>query len=286
MNTVAADCRFQGNEAGAVGGALALDGGIFSAEDCLFSDNMAGNGGAIAASHDSDGFDRDGVESSTVVHLLGGALLRNSAVRYPNGSFDRGNGGALRVENGAGAKLESVVVEGNTGAFGGAISVSAGSRTSSSNSTFSLNVAGITGGAVQVWGNDSRFVSDGCVFISNVAEVLNGDFATTSTSSNVESPTMDDAGASGGAISATDGGVVFLTDSKLSGNVADGRGGGVYCGTTANVIASRVNFDGHTSGARGNSEAHGGGCAAANACLVSLGGGDAVDENDGVLNVS
>lgn len=287
LYTVADSCVFESNEAGAVGGALALDGGTFSATNFTFSDNLAGNGGAIAASEDED-------ESPAVVFLRGGVMRRNTAEKSLYNDF-YGYGGALRAEEGSKARLYDVAVEENSGAFGGAVSVWAESRVSCSSVNFSSNVAEYAGGAVQVWGNASQFESEGCMFVGNAADgvdpVSGGSGGTDDTalstsaagsggtgssttvfssSASGTAPTRDSAGAAGGAISATDMGWVFLTDCTLSRNVADGRAGGVYCGSAGNVTAVRVDFEGHRSGVGGHGRGHGGALSAVDGCHVSL----------------
>ena len=259
--TSADSCAFDSNLAGAVGGAVAVDGGTFSSSECSFSDNVAENGGAISASSSDDDD-----ETPSMVYLRGGSLLRNVARElYTFGYY--GYGGALRAEKGSEATLYLVTVEDNKGAFGGGISLSAESRASCSEVNFSSNAAGVAGGAVQAWGNGSHILLEKCRFVDNVAD----DYvhSTTSSSTSSEFPTLDEAGAAGGAISATDGGSVVLLDSTLSSNGAGGRGGGVHCGDLANVIARRVDFDGHLSGMGGDAEAHGGAIAAVRGCMVS-----------------
>lgn len=239
---------------------MAVDGGTFSSSECSFSDNRAGNGGAISASSSDDDD-----ETPSMVYLRGGSLLRNVAESYTFGYY--GYGGALRAEKGSEATLYLVTVEDNKGAFGGGISLSAESRASCSEVNFSSNAAAVAGGAVQAWGNGSHILLEKCRFVDNVAD----DYvhSTTSSSTSSEFPTLDEAGAAGGAISATDGGSVVLLDSTLSSNGAGGRGGGVHCGDLANVIARRVDFDGHLSGMGGDAEAHGGAIAAVRGCMVS-----------------
>lgn len=256
-------CVFEANEARAVGGAVSMDGGILSATNCSFLDNLAGSGGAIAASEDNG--------NPALIYVREGSMRRNIA-EGSVGSGDYGYGGALRAELRAEANLFDVQVEGNAAVYGGGVSISAGSRASCSSVNFSSNAAEAAGGAVQLWGNGSHFSSEGCLFLGNAAEGVAGSgssgIGSGSGSNDASVPTVDSAGAAGGAISATDGGTVFLTDSMLSGNAADGRGGGVFCGNGSNVTASHVELDGHRSGTVDSEEGHGGAFAAVERCWV------------------
>lgn len=258
MHTRAEACLFDGNDAGSSGGAVSVEGGTFYSDGCDFSDNVAGNGGAIAASEYE--------ESSAVVSLRDGYMRRNSAEPSSNHLY-YGYGGALQAEEGAEAFLFGVTLEENSGAFGGAVSLSSGAQVTASGVEFSSNVAGVGGGAVQVWGNSSRFTCEGCAFDGNFAE---GESTSTltSSSSSTTAPTIDSAGAAGGAVYVTDGGGALMENSTLSDNAADGRGGGVYCGSAANVTVARGEFNGQRSGQGGNGEAHGGACAAVADCSV------------------
>ena len=256
--TTAEGCLFQGNAAGARGGGVSVTGATFSATGCDFRDNVAGNGGAVAAERDEE--DRP----PGVVVLSGGGMRDNSASRSLYNLY-YGYGGALLVGDGEEATLDGVAVEGNTGAFGGAVSASAEARVSASGSNFSANVAEIAGGAVQVWGNGSSFVADNCRFVANVAE---GD-AVSSSSSSGTFPSVDAVGPAGGGFSVSDGGSLVVRDSALEDNTADGRGGGVYCGRAGNVTVVRARFDGQRSALSGSLEGHGGACAAVAGCSVS-----------------
>eukprot|EP00752_Nemacystus_decipiens_P011444 g10163.t1 len=264
MQTLAEDCLFRGNVAGARGGGVSVDGASFSATGCEFSDNVAGNGGAVAAET------REDDHPPGAVVLSGGALRGNSATSSPYNNY-YGYGGGLFVGEGDEATVTGVAVEGNAGAFGGAVSAWAEARVSASGSNFSANVAEVAGGAVQVWGNGSVFVSDGCLFVDNAAE---GDAPATSSSSSSSGsssfPTVDAVGPAGGAFSVSDGGGLVVRDSGLEGNTADGRGGGVYCGRDANVTVARARFDGQRSALGGSLEGHGGACAAVAGCSVTL----------------
>eukprot|EP00903_Cladosiphon_okamuranus_P009051 g8653.t1 len=264
VRTLAEGCTFQGNEAGAHGGAVYAAGAAFSATGCDFSDNVAGNGGAISAERDDDGY------LPAVVVLRGGGLRGNSVWRR-SWNFWYGYGGALLVADGSEASVLGVLVEANTGYFGGAVAASANASVSASGSNFSENVAEIAGGAAQVWGNGSRFVADGCRFVANAAEGEALPSSSSSSGSGSSSPPGWDAvGPAGGAFAVSDGGVLVVRDAELRDNAADGRGGGVYCGGAANVTVIRSSFDGQRSALGGSLEGHGGACAAVDGCSVTL----------------
>ncbi|CAN0052114.1 unnamed protein product, partial [Sphacelaria rigidula] len=92
--TVSADTSlFLRNTAGARGGAVALQGGNFTADDCFFRENVVSNslwgrGGAIAATTSGDD-----AEHGPSVSLRGGQLRGNSV--------EAGEGGAVFGEFGA-----------------------------------------------------------------------------------------------------------------------------------------------------------------------------------------
>ena len=262
--TSANGCVFEGNRAGAVGGelavggAVAVDGGTFFTWDCDFSNNTAYNGGAINAAGDENLL----VQDTPDIVVSGGSMRHNIALEgycYTGLSNQDycGHGGALHAELGAWVKLSDVVFEENSAGFGGAISVSNGSRASCTGVNFSSNSAVVAGGAVQVWSNDSYFVSEESIFLGNKAQrpgayeetvgltvLPSTSSLSSSLSSSVTSvdssyvssgPTRDPTGASGGAISVTDGGLVSLKNSTMSKNQADGRGGAVICGDGTNL---------------------------------------------------
>lgn len=96
--TVAEECLFRENLAAAKGGAVALQGGSFSAIGCSFSENavvFTGEGGAIAAS-------RGDATSAPVVTVVGGDLRGNAA--------EGGFGGAVFGTEGATVSFEDVQV--------------------------------------------------------------------------------------------------------------------------------------------------------------------------------
>lgn len=153
---------------------------------------------------------------------------------------------------------------------------------------FAPDVNQVLGGAVQVWGNGSRIEGIDCVFHGNTAigvefgsegsstslGSLTGTGETSSSSSGgTDGPvaTIDIAGAAGGAIAATDGGLVFLTRPLVTNNGAEGRGGGVYCnGVGTNATLIDVQFEASECGSLGSTSGNGGAGAAVNGCLVSL----------------
>ncbi|CAM9092872.1 unnamed protein product [Scytosiphon promiscuus] len=239
--TLAEDCVFEGNHATAHGGALCVDGGTLSATDCDFSGNTAGSGGALSASGHGGTY-----PGATLIAVRGGQLLGNAAELRSWDLWD-GYGGAAFAEEGAEIELYDVPVVGNRGGFGGAVSLATGARGSAWGVNFSGNAAEIAGGAVQLWGNASLFVAEGCVFLGNAAQ---GEARSTS-SSGSEPPTVDAGGPAGGALSVSDGGAAFVLDSKLSDNIADGRGGGIFCGDAANVTVGRADFESNSAGELG-----------------------------------
>lgn len=280
LYTLADGCVFEGNQAGSVGGAVSVDGGTFSASNCDFYGNAAGDGGAINAAKD----DVDDLRQfSTEIYLRGGSMRRNvaeSSYCYYGGPC--GHGGALHVDLGVEAVLDGVAIEENSAGFGGSIALSTDARAACTNVNFSSNSAAVAGGAVHVWGNGSRFFSNSSVFFSNAADARSQGSTSTSSSSSLygstspgtsssssTGPTRDLAGASGGAVSVTDGGTVYLTNSAVWSNRADGRGGAVFCGNAGNVTAIGADFFNHESGVAGHIQGHGGACAAVDGCWVS-----------------
>ncbi|CAN0365056.1 unnamed protein product, partial [Laminaria digitata] len=211
--SLAESCTFDANYAGAVGGAVAVDGGTFSSTECDYSGNVAGNGGAISAAEEDDD------NSPAKVYVSGGTMRGNVAEPYVYAFGEDGYGGALRVQGGSEATLYLVAVQENSGNFGGGISLSAGSRVSCSEVNFSSNAARVAGGAVQAWGNGSHFLSERSLFVENVASGYthaSSDSSSSSGSSSSGVPTLDPAGAAGGAVSVTDRGSVVLLDSTFS----------------------------------------------------------------------
>lgn len=278
LHTTVNDCVFEGNQAGAVGGAVSIDGGSFSAINCDFYGNVAKSGGAINAAEDYEdvlqGF-------SSEIYVRGGSMRRNVAESPYCYGWPCGHGGALHAELGAEVVLYGVVIEENSAEFGGSISLSTDARVSCTYVNFSSNYANVAGGAVNVWGNGSRFFSNHSMYSNNAAEGGSQGVASTSTgsslyrtnseitsSSSSTGPTRDSAGASGGAVSVTDGGTVYITTSVVSSNRADGRGGAVFCGSAANVTVIGTEFLNHESGIAGHIQGHGGACAAVDGCRV------------------
>lgn len=273
LHTLADGCVFEGNQAGAVGGAVSIDGSSFSATNCDFYGNVAENGGAINA---AEGYHGE-LQFSSDIYLRGGSMRRNVAGRSYCYGGTCGYGGALHAEVGAEAVLYGVVIEENSAKFGGSISLSTDARVSCTYVNFSSNSAAVAGGAVQVWGNGSHFFSNHSVYLSNAANDPSLDSSSTSSGSNLHrtdsestGPTRDLAGASGGAVSVTDGGTVYITNSAVWSNRADGRGGAVFCGSAANVTVIGAEFSNHDSGVAGDVQGHGGAFAAVDGCRVRV----------------
>lgn len=272
VSAFAEDCVFENNTAANNGGAVLVEGGALVATDCSFSGNVGGSGGAVSAGLGDE-------DSPANVVVRGGSMRRNVAVSY--GRYP-GYGGAVHAEEGSQVTLSEVLLEKNEAGFGGGVSVATDAVALFEGVAFMANTAEFAGGGLQVWGNGSAVAED-CQFVGNTADGVEGDSSgsgytsssasegssAVSSTSSYSGPTKDGAGASGGAISVTDEGSLLLLGSIVSGNLADGRGGGVHCGEASNVTVIGVEFDEQASGQRGGRRGHGGACAATDGCWVS-----------------
>uniref|UniRef100_A0A061QQN4 Mitogen-activated protein kinase kinase kinase 7 n=2 Tax=Tetraselmis sp. GSL018 TaxID=582737 RepID=A0A061QQN4_9CHLO len=248
-------CAFRDNRAGAAGGAItaggagagvALRGGSFQQNHASLA------GGAVAAvagarvEIDGSAFRRNQAQGSGGAVAVGGAgaLLVAKACTFASNSG--GSGGALALEDGATGRLEACDLVGSSAASGGgAVAMARGASLVLLASEVSGSAA-LWGGAVDAAGADTRLeLDDGCLLADN------------------------EAGTSGGHVSARSGALAVLRSAALERGRALGMGGGalhVADGAALVGLGLRVQGNSAESGA-------GGGLLVTNGTAVLEGGG-------------
>ena len=206
---------------GAAGGALSCYDNL-TVENCVFQNNESKQGGAISLSpSDSGGTTTLTVKNSTFIGNKssgsGGAIHAASNgtsvfedVTFIGNSCDTssGLGGALYMDKGT-IEISDCSFRGNAACYGGAVGCSQAAVTVK-NSTFTSNSAAMMGGAIHIQG------LFGAECVPGTLNVSGGSF-------------RDNSAKYGGAISVTTtGGSLVLSDSTVSSNTADIRGGAIY----------------------------------------------------------
>jgi len=221
------------------GGAVSLhDGGSLVAESTLFSDNRAngvdlGGGGAI--------FSYNGIIDLTETEFTaniadgegGGAIQNRGRLTIRDSSFDNNL-----------ARVHHTPLANSADGFGGAILLIEGSTTDITNTSFSANIAGNTGGALY---NDLRTT------LTVTDSLMHGNAA--------QGLFSGGPGGYGGAIHNE--GTLRLIDTTLSANQAKEAGGALSLNQLADVIATRATII-------DNSASHGGGIVAYTGTLQLL----------------
>ncbi|TVS14618.1 MAG: choice-of-anchor C family protein, partial [Planctomycetaceae bacterium] len=214
--------RFEENTAGSYGGAIS-SGGILIISESTFDKNAANTGGALhtrgTVTVDSSVF----TENSAV---FGGAINHWNRPLVIGQSFFEGNfagnsGGAIRNQ-GPGTFL---------------------------NSTFRLNQASHNGGAFFTFGDNFTSVIEGCLIEQNQAANNGGAIWTNQRRVEISATTIQDNSTHsiGGGIY-VDGGLLALTDSLVSQNIAEnGQAGGIWVQRWAELALANTTVSGNQS---------------------------------------
>jgi predicted outer membrane repeat protein len=246
------------------GGALYCRSSATAVQHCVFSENEACHGGAIAC-----------WESSTITlqHCLfeangaagrgGAAYVRDSSIALISDSIFSDNwadshGGALRISYWSELSVVGCFLAGNEADHGGGISAS-GCSAEISQSRFEGNHARNTGAALKLasyWPDLPVTIHD-CVFSANTSEYSGGALS----AEGAFEPVITDCvfsgnttEAFGGALHFVAGCVLTLARCTVSANSAGVRGGGVsYAGTDSDPrpVFTECEFTGNTAGVCG-----------------------------------
>ncbi len=252
------DCTFDNNSTGKYGAAMGIGGGCsLVSTNTTFSNNDSQHAGSAVAvvggtASFSDGF----INGNTCTALNGGGAIfagQNAVVTLDNMEFDDNDapyGGAMlaaSLSDLSGIMPPSMTATDCTysnnvvGKTGGAVEVRDGTVTISS-STFTANAAGQDGGAAFVTGSSAELVVDGSTFTWNQADWDGAAVAVDEGELTVSDTTFSDntAGRDGGAVAVLDGTASFDT-CTFEDNTASGSydGGAIHLdGSTAGLTSS------------------------------------------------
>jgi predicted outer membrane repeat protein len=253
------DLRFSGGDATLEGGCLYATGTTLTLTDSIFSACTGSDGGAIRVQ--GGVFTFDGLEVLSSRANRGGALFAYGARVFLSAStFDSNSaydgGGAFYAEMST-STLSSNAWNANSSSLGpgGAIWAAPDGATNSSGDSFSGNSASTTGGAVFA-NAEHQFVAHGATFSANSAAsggALACDDALVTLSGN---SFLDNRAANGGALAASICDDLTDASSTFSGNEVESSGGAVYFSMSSGTFTGTI-FDTNIAGA-----ANGGGLAA------------------------
>ena len=216
--------QIDGNNA-PTGGAIFNDGCVVTIRNSSFADNRAtaavnGRGGAVDNA------------------VLGKLTVRNSRFQA-NSALD---GGALYNAGGASADLAGVTLAENTGGYGGAIENSGAITITDS----LLDRNSVTGSGGALWNISGSALLERSTVSANTA-FEGGGISTYGTTLEMRQVNLvgntatapGGGGTNGGGLHHL-GGVVFITDATISGNVARNSGGGIYQVADENLTLTNV----------------------------------------------
>lgn len=217
-----------------------------SIQNVAFLGNRSdGTGGAVAVNADSSAVFRGCVFSGNEsVSENGGALVMNGIAVIDECVFRNNHanffGGAIALFAAPDLTLRNVVFENNAASRGGALRMSgSGGALEISNGFFSANVSTNGGGAVSLGPGHSAAIAS-TVFQNNTgrqggALELQSAMAISNTTFQSNTATGTAAGNGGGAIFASNGSIVNVSDSTFILNSAASRGGAVFIQSGAAV---------------------------------------------------
>ena len=222
------------------GGGICNDGGQVTVEDCLFYDNSAAYGGAIASDN-----------SSSAAALT----VRNSTFddNFARDTVGWGRGAAICVWSGAMTITGSHFEKNTVWGYGGAIWNSSPEGTVSE-STFRKNTASIQGGAITncAWDSSAGLTIERSLFEANEVGLYNkegyggavctsGAYGETVTKIDESYFYRNESTRYGGAVANMETGVTTITGSTLSQNHASRSGGAIINSkATMDVINSTI----------------------------------------------
>ncbi|MBQ8285295.1 MAG: hypothetical protein IJZ10_03225, partial [Thermoguttaceae bacterium] len=216
------DSALIGNRATSWGGGGLCADGPATVVNCRFVENEARDGGGLC------------VATGATLTLADSTFIGNAA-------FGSGwDGGAIRVYADCVATIDGCEIRENEAAKGGGISVATGGKATISNSTIADNVATVYGGG-GLGINGEATISNSTI-TGNSSPTYGGGLNVNGVASIDGSVISGNTATYGGGIH-SDGpsGVLSLTDSTLSNNVATSHGGGLCVdgrGTVENVVFS------------------------------------------------
>ena len=210
-NPVLTGCTFTLNSAVFGGGAVTNGGGaLASLTGCTFTTNMAGFGGAVYCFNNSDAAISQCMFTGNSANDAGAVYVFNAGPTIRGCTFDQNSA--------------EVVPSG----IGGAMANVNGSTTLVSNSTFTANTAGFSGGAVQNDNSPAAFVN--CGFFGNVADWSGGAMENIATSTTITGCVFSGNNAvncCGGGIAEFGNANSVMANVTMSGNHAGSAGGGI-----------------------------------------------------------
>jgi len=210
-NPTLTNCTFSLNSAVFGGGAVTNGGGALATlTGCTFASNMAGFGGAVYCFGNSDAAISQCIFTDNSANDAGAIYVFNAGPTISGCTFDQNSAGV--VPNGTAGAMANVV----------------GSTTVVSSCTFSANIAGFTGGAVQNDNSPATFVN--CGFFGNVADWSGGAMENIATSATITGCVFSGNSAvncCGGGIAEFGDGNSAMANITLSGNHAGSAGGGI-----------------------------------------------------------
>jgi predicted outer membrane repeat protein len=193
------------NESGGSGGGIYVIEGEVTSDNTSISSNTAREGGAIANTAGTVSLENYSVLGSNTASENGGAILNRGSLTVTGSRFDDNlaeiDGGAIYHAANQ-LNLDDVLFQENQASNnGGAIVIYYGKQFVISDCTFSGNHSDVSGGALK--SNGVGTIDAGTRFQNNTS------------------------GATGGAITNGQGGELLIVDNLISGNQADGVGGGI-----------------------------------------------------------
>nr|WP_047817032.1 choice-of-anchor Q domain-containing protein [Rhodopirellula islandica] len=305
------NAEISGNTATGNGGGIANESGNVSIADSSISGNVSGgdepgeggggvfNDGGTVTITDSDVFENTAMvglgNGGGILNANGGTLVVRGGT-ISNNDASRAGGG---VENAGNATFFETEFDGNTtGINGGALHTSGPWTANFIDTTITANTAGAEGGGV--WNSSAGTMTlvgssvDGNTASGDDADqggggVFNDGGTLTIDSTSITGNAADGISGSGGGVLNL--GSLTVTDSTISGNVANRAGGGIEVTNGSTTSLTDVNLDGNNAGvspavaAPGN----GGGLHVTDAGTVTISGGTvnnnvAASEGGGLWN--
>jgi len=239
----AQNCDFMNNDAGESGGGVLLDdGSVQSILDSRFSYNNAARGGGIynegeLTLKDSQvyknlaSFQGGGIAN----HSLGNLILENVSI---NENISDAYAGGITNQGGK-IQGHEVLLDDNSADIGGALTNGLGGEIELSQAIFSNNLANYIGGAIAN-GVESQFVLIESTIMSNTATQDGGGISNNGTIDLIRVTIHDNHAENGGGIRNYNPGVLSLENSTVSGNSARLNGGGIYNETRAYAYHSTI----------------------------------------------
>ena len=276
-NLLVEDCVILGNVAGIDGGGVYSAGPNFSVLKSTVVGNKAyGNGGGICSQSD--------------LFVVESTIAENKADKNNNNT---GDGGGIYIDDALLSVVDSAILDNWTGTHAGGICITSNGTAEVDNSTISGNSAEGHGGGVCNYGT---LTVTNSTITGNTADSNNSNYGDGGGIYNAGSLSLNDSTISdnlgynlGAGIFIAPNSDATVNASTVSGNSAEGHGGGIYNRGTLVLDASTI-FD-NTADSNRNTEGYGGGiCNYGGTATIensTISSNDTTDENGGggIMNV-